>query len=189
MAVTIESFEFRTRPMSTRFPFRYGIAAMTELPHVFLRLRAVIDGKPCGGLASEGLPPKWFTKDAQTRFEEDLPQMVQVLEKAAGLASGIEAESIFAFWQELYRQQDGWAHGEKIPPLLAHLGTALVERALIDAFCRCSGMNFGAALKSNAFGIQLGKLHPELNTLAPSDLLNMPTRQLLPDTLSGWAIR
>ena len=171
MAVTIENFEFRTRPMSTRFPFRYGIAAMTELPHVFLHLRAVIDGKSCGGLASEGLPPKWFTKDAETRFEEDLPQMRQVLEKAAGFASGIKAESIFAFWQELYRQQDEWAHGEKIPPLLVHLGTALVERALIDAFCRCGGMNFDAALKSNAFGIQLGKLHPELAAFEPADLL------------------
>ena len=85
MSITIESFEFRTRPMSTRFPFRYGIAAMTELPHVFLYLRAVIDGKPCGGLASEGLPPKWFTKDTETRFEEDLPQMVQVLERRPGL--------------------------------------------------------------------------------------------------------
>jgi L-alanine-DL-glutamate epimerase-like enolase superfamily enzyme len=171
MSVTIESFEFRTRPMSTRFPFRYGIAAMTELPHVFLRLRAVIDGKSCAGLASEGLPPKWFTKDATTRFEEDLPQMTQVLEQAAGLACGIKAQSLFAFWQELYQQQDEWARGKKIPPLLAHLGTALVERALIDAFCRSAGMSFSAALKANAFGIDLGKLHPELATFQPADLL------------------
>ena len=171
MSITLESFEFRTRPMSTRFPFRYGIAAMTELPHVFLHLRAVIDGKPCGGLASEGLPPKWFTKDATTRFEEDLPRMTQVLEKAAGFACGIKAQSLFAFWQELYRQQDEWARGEKIPPLLAHLGTALVERALIDAFCRCSGTSFSAALKSNALGIELGELHPELVTCQPADLL------------------
>ncbi len=171
MAVTIESFEFRTRPMSTRFPFRYGIAAMTELPHVFLHLRAVIDGNHCQGLASEGLPPKWFTKDPVTRFEEDLPQMTGVLEKAAGFAYGIEEQSLFAFWQELYRQQDEWARGEKIPPLLAHLGTALVERALIDAFCRCSGTNFATALKSNALGIDLGELHPELATFQPADLL------------------
>ncbi|MFP6872687.1 MAG: hypothetical protein VCA55_04180 [Verrucomicrobiales bacterium] len=171
MAVTINSFEFRTRPMSTRFPFRYGIAAMTELPHVFLHIRAVIDGKPCEGLASEGLPPKWFTKDPATRFEEDLPQMTQVLEKAAVLSCGIEAESLFLLWQELYRQQDEWARGEKIPTLLAHLGTALVERALIDAFCRSCHTNFADALRSNAFGIDLGELHPELSSSQPADLL------------------
>ena len=171
MSVTIESFEFRTRPMSTRFPFRYGIAAMTELPHVFLCLRAVIDGQPCAGLASEGLPPKWFTKDATTRFEEDLPQMTQVLEQAAELARGTEAQSLFAFWKELYRQQDEWCRAEEIPPLLAHLGTSLVERALIDAFCRSKGLSFSAALKANTFGMELGKLHPELSGYEPADLL------------------
>lgn len=171
MPVTIESFEFRTRPMSTRFPFRYGIAAMTELPHVFLCLRAVIDGQPCAGLASEGLPPKWFTKDATTRFEEDLPQMTQVLEQAAELACGIEAQSLFGFWKELYRQQDEWCRAEEIPPLLAHLGTSLVERALIDAFCRSKGISFTTALKANHFGLELDKLHPELSGFEPADLL------------------
>lgn len=44
-------------------PFRYGIAAMTELPHAFVLLRGSVDGAACCGLASEKLPPQWFTKD------------------------------------------------------------------------------------------------------------------------------
>ena len=69
MSFRIDSISFRTRWMRTRFPFRYGIASMTELPHLFVVLHASLDGVACAGLASEGLPPKWFTKDPHTRFE------------------------------------------------------------------------------------------------------------------------
>ena len=69
MSITIENFEFRTRPMRTRFPLRYGIDAMTELPHVFLRITVDLNGEKNDGIASEGLPPKWFTKNPSTRFE------------------------------------------------------------------------------------------------------------------------
>ena len=61
---------------------------MTELPHVFVLLRGSVDGTACAGLASEGLPPKWFTKDPDTRFEEDLPEMVRVIRHAADLVAG-----------------------------------------------------------------------------------------------------
>ena len=51
---------------------------MTELPHVFGVMEGDYEGAEWRGLASEGLPPKWFTKDPETRFEEDLPAMVAV---------------------------------------------------------------------------------------------------------------
>jgi hypothetical protein len=112
---------------------------MTELPHVFLRLKLVVDGQSSDGLASEGLPPKWFTKDPTTRFEEDLPLMLEVLQNAAASALAVEGEAtVFGFWRELYRRQDGWAKEKAVPPVLAHLGTALVERTGIRA-APCSG--------------------------------------------------
>ena len=55
----IGSLSFRTRWMKTRFPFKYGIASMTELPHVFGVAEGSLGGAPWCGLASEGLPPKW----------------------------------------------------------------------------------------------------------------------------------
>ncbi|MCB1078663.1 MAG: hypothetical protein KDM64_12620, partial [Verrucomicrobiae bacterium] len=58
--------------METRFPFRYGIAAMTAAPHLFLRGEFEIAGKRMIGFSSEGLPPKWFTKNPTTPFSEDL---------------------------------------------------------------------------------------------------------------------
>lgn len=172
MPIEVESFHFRSRQMRTRFPFQYGIASMTELPHVFLQLETGIDGRAATGLASEGLPPKWFTKDPTTRFEEDLPLMLEALNTAAQAVAEVgSANSVFELWRKLYQRQDAWARGRQVPPLLAHLGTALVERALIDGFCRASAKSFATALHDNDFGIELGELHPELAGSAPSDWL------------------
>ena len=50
---------------------------MTSLPHVFLCVEVDFGGKIVKGISSEGLPPKWFTKNPDTTFEEDLPEMAK----------------------------------------------------------------------------------------------------------------
>ena len=174
MSLNVDSVSFRTRWMRTRFPFRYGIASMTELPHVFVLLRGSVDGTACAGLASEGLPPKWFTKDPDTRFEEDLPAMVRVIRHASHLVTGSAHDSVFALWHRLHAEQADWAAGQEIPPLLAHLGTSLVERAAIDAFCRGSETTFARAVHENLLGVELGAIHPELAGSQPADWLPEP---------------
>src|SRR5437868_6023967 len=62
-AVRVRDFQLHVLDMRTRMPFRYGIASMTALPHLFVRLEVEVGGRAQVGLASEGLPPKWFTKD------------------------------------------------------------------------------------------------------------------------------
>ena len=42
---------------------------------------------------------------------------------------------------------------------------------MIDAFCRATGRSFADALHANAFGIELGSIHPELEATAPADWL------------------
>tara|TARA_B100001057_G_C22852899_1_gene951673 strand:- start:212 stop:1615 length:1404 start_codon:yes stop_codon:yes gene_type:complete len=157
--------------MNTRFPFKYGIASMTSLPHVFLCIELNIDGKVVKGISSEGLPPKWFTKNSETSFEEDLPEMLTALKMALNFSGSISAETVFGFWQQLYELQEGWAKKENVPSLLAHLGTSLVERALIDAFCRESNLSFNQALRKNSLGIDLGYFYNELKNDLPKDWL------------------
>ena len=174
MPLSVDSISFRTRWMRTRFPFRYGIASMTELPHVFVLLRGSVHGVACAGLASEGLPPKWFTKDPHTRFEEDLPAMVRVIRHAAELVTGRAHDTVFALWHRLHAEQAAWAGRHDIPPLLAHLGTSLVERAALDAFCRGSGTTFARSVHENRLGVELGAIHPELEGSRPADWLPEP---------------
>jgi hypothetical protein len=179
MRICLNDVTFRTRWMRTRFPFRYGIAAMTELPHVFLSAKVMIDGEEIVGLASEGLPPKWFTKNRETTFEQDLPEMLQVIEKAVEFGRVVEEASVFAWWQNVYSKQDAWADGNDVPPLLAHLGTSLIERAIIDAACRFRSSSFAEAVKDNIFGIDLGEIHSELAGTEPSDWLGNPETSVI----------
>lgn len=163
--VQILDISFSVIPTKTRFPFRYGIAAMTEAPHWFIHSEILVDGKPARGVASEGLPPKWFTKNPETTFEEDdLPGMEKVIRKAACFAREIgESASFFDFWLELKARQERWAEEESIPPLLAQLGTALIERTVLDALCRGLPMPLHLVVRENRLGIRLGEIHPELS--------------------------
>src|ERR1051325_7217401 len=108
---TLSPFEFFVRHTRTRFPFRYGIASMTEVPHLFVRTTVTLAGKSSFGLTAEGLPPKWFTKNPATTFEQDLPEMLEVIRHATEIAEQIAESpvSFFDFWSELNRHQTEWA--------------------------------------------------------------------------------
>lgn len=168
----VDSFDFHVLPMRTRFPFRYGIATLTELPHLFVRASMRVDGEPCRGLTSEGLPPKWFTKDPDATFSEELTAMLTCIEHAAaaGARSGA-ATSFFAWWQALAGDQERWARSAGVAGLLANLGLALCERAVIDGIARALGRPFAELVGENVLGIDLGRLHPELEGRAPAELL------------------
>ena len=170
MKFTLSPFESFVLPTRTRFPFRYGIASMTDVPQIFLRVRASAASRAADGVAAEGLPPKWFTKNPSTTFEEDLPEMLAVIQHATAQAATIARTpvSFFDLWRELDRQQSHWAADRGTPPLLAHLGVSLVERAVLDAVCRILGEPLHRALRSDALGLRLDTIYPELDA-APLD--------------------
>ena len=170
---TLSPFEFFVQPTRTRFPFRYGIASMTDVPHLFVRTRVNLGGAASFGLASEGLPPKWFTKNPATTFAQDLPEMLEVIGHAAKLAEQIAQTPVtfFDFWRELYRQQSDWAEARSLAPLLANLGVSLVERAVLDGFCRLARQPLHRSVAENRLGLRLGEIYPELGATSPRDWL------------------
>src|SRR5581483_2750440 len=172
LPVAVRTIELYVLNMRTRMPFRDGIASVTALPHLFVRAQVEAGGRRQVGIAAEGLPPKWFTKDPRTTFRQDLDDMLRVIRHAAAQAVELgEAAGVFDFWLALYREQERWARAAGYPPLLSGLGTSLVERAVIDACCRAAGTTFAAAVRRNAFGVRLGDLHPELAGTEPAALL------------------
>ncbi len=167
----VESALWRTH-LHTRMPFRYGIVTMTELPHVFCQVQVEFDGGLNGvGVAADHLPPKWFTKDPDKDPRAEIDDMFMVIQHAMTVAADVRATTVFAWWRELYLAQSAWARTAAIPPLLAHFGTSLVERAVIDAFCRAHRKPFALAVRENLLGIDLGELRPELTGTQPRDWL------------------
>lgn len=160
--LTIAPFEFFVRHASTRFPFRYGIASMTDVPHVFLRTRVTIGAASTPGISAEGLPPKWFTKDASTTFDEDLPAMLRVIRQAATTAeeAGRRPVAFFDLWKAVHAAQERWASAEGIPPLLANLGVSLIERAILDGVCRLTSTPLHALLRTDRLGLRIEEVRP-----------------------------
>ena len=179
--IAVREFDLRVLNMRTRIPFRYGIATLEALPHLFVRVTLELNGAVHTGTAADGLPPKWFTKNPDTSFEDDLGEMRNVIENACGLATGMgRADCPFDVWREVYDRQTAWAQSRKYPPLLASFGVSLVERAVIDAFCKAKATPFSAALRANTLGIRLNEIHPELASARPSDLLpQQPLRSVI----------
>ena len=179
--LSVKRVQLHVLNMRTRMPFRYGIASMTALPHLFVRLEAEVGGKRVVGIASEGLPPKWFTKDPATTFRQDLEDMLAVIKQACDLALHIEpAETPFDWWRILYVRQMSWGAERGLAPLLTGLGASLIERAVVDAFCRATAMPFPEALRTNALGVRLGELHVELGPFEPGYFLPArPPRRLI----------
>lgn len=163
----------------TRMPFRYGIATMTVAPHVFFEATCELEGVIQTGVAAENLIPKWFTKDPGVEPAVEIDEMLRVIRKAAASAIEIGPQmSVFALWRELWARQDVWAKAESVPALLAHFGTSIVERAVIEAFCRTHRRPFAAALMENAFGMELGSIHGSLSGSDPADWLRRPIAEV-----------
>ena len=170
---TIRSFEFFSRQTRTRFPFRYGIASMTEAPHVLVRATVECGGRIFEGVSAETWVPKWFVKNPATTYDEDLPDMCRTLRHAADAAmQPRDALTFFAWWQHLYAAQSELAGTPGIPPLLAHLGTAMIERAVCHALCQATQSSIHALWQENLAGIELGAIRPQCAGMKPSDFLH-----------------
>jgi len=156
----------------TRFPFRYGIASMTEAPHVLVRVTVECDGRIFEGMSAETWVPKWFVKNPATTYDEDLPDMCRTLRHAADAAMlPHEALTFFAWWQHLYAAQSELAGTPGIPPLLAHLGTAMIERAVCHALCQAKKCSIHALWRENLTGIDFAAIRQQTADLTPADVL------------------
>jgi hypothetical protein len=166
--------------MDLRMPFHFGDTELTSLPHLVLSAEVAFDGDRTTGLAAEGLSPLWFVKDPDLTFADGVDDMLDVVEAACDRAeTQSSSETVFDFWHRLYESQREWAADTDHPPLLWGFGVSMVERALVDAYCRNHDTTFGAALRAGEFGVEPGRIYPELDGVSPADLLpETPAREL-----------
>ena len=176
MSIRLLDWRLRGAVVEARIPFRFGIAEMNELVHAVLFVTVEVDGTREIGVAADNLAPKWFTKNPETTYAEDVREMIGVIESACSIAERSGAhESVFDLWQRVHEEQRPRGDS-RLSPLLAAFGVSFVERALIDAHCRARGLPFAEAVRANTLGIRLETLHTELAGCEPRELL--PARPL-----------
>ena len=140
--------------LRARMPFRFGITTMTFTPHLFLSVELSIDGQRISGVAADHLPPKWFTKNPHTSYRDDVTEMLGVIRHATDAAIQLPpSPSIYALWEQLHAHQKAWIELNNLPPLLGFFGVSLVERAMIDAYCRSLKTPFASLLQKRLLGI------------------------------------
>ncbi len=157
--------------LRTRLPAKYGIVTMTGAPHAFVRVHLEVDGQLQTGVAADNLPPKWFKKDPVQELDEETDEMLGVIEHATSTSTGLVGRTAFDLWRQLDAAQSDWGRRENLPPLLTNFGTSLVERAIIEAICKSTGVPFARAIRSNLLGMDLGELDNRLAGDEPGDLL------------------
>ena len=128
-----EAFE---RPVAFRFPFRFGVARVTEAPQAFVRVRIETDGRSAAGWSAEMMMPKWFDKSPELTPEDNVAQLRRSLALAieAMLAAG--RGTPFGLTAAVEAAHHAACAAEGLPPLVASYGLALVERAMLDALGR-----------------------------------------------------
>jgi hypothetical protein len=169
----IHQIEKWVRPMHTRFPFKYGIASLTHLPHLVITLDLSVNGIRSRGMAADGLPPKWFTKDPHSPYEVDLAEMIAVIEHASRIAAATTSQPCHFsdWWRTLYDEQMRWAQHTQRAPLLASLGISLMERAVLDAICRALQCPLHTLLQGTDLIPDLGIARNSLSGIKPADFL------------------
>ncbi len=158
-AFAIRAIELYERPVKLRMPFRFGVVTLREAPQVFVRARIELaDGRWAWGAGAELLAPKWFDKNLALSNEDNFDQLRDVLQMArsAYLADAAPA-SAFGHFARNFGALMQTAQAKGYNPLLASYGPALVDRAVLDAMCRATGISFYEAITANVAGMQGGR--------------------------------
>ena len=167
---TLSPFEFFVLHTRTRFPFRYGIASMTEVPHLFVRTTVTVAGNPplrvsapkaCRRNGSRRIRPRRSSRTCPRCSRSSATR------RSSRSRSPGSRLSFFDFWRELYRQQSDWADARHIASLLANLGVSLVERAVLDGLCRVAGEPLHRMVATNRLGLRLGDIYAEFGDAEP----------------------
>jgi L-alanine-DL-glutamate epimerase-like enolase superfamily enzyme len=151
------------REVRFRLPFRFGVVTLTGSPQAFVRVRVRLqDGREGWGMAAEMLAPKWFDKSPDLSNEDNYAQLRLALAIAAELYRDAGPATAFGLFAACYRAQIDAGARRGLNPLVAGYGPALIDRAVLDAACRLSGVSFFQAVRGNLPGIETADLAPDL---------------------------
>lgn len=192
----VEEIELFERDIVFRMPFRFGMVTLEAAPQAFARVRIRTGaGGEAWGMAAETMAPKWFDKNTALSNEDNFEQLRTSLRSARDLYLGQDGPAApFALHARLRGEQETRCAAAGLNPLIAQYGTALIERAVLDAACRDAGRSFYSALQDNLPGIEPAAVAPDLEGfdasgflagLAPADAIHARHTVGLVDPLSA----
>lgn len=162
-AVAVEEVAAFEWPFRLRLPFRFGSVTVTHGRQAVLRARIRLPGgRAAEGWAAETLAAKWFDKDPALTDEQNEHQLRRAIEIAVETYRAAGARTPFALFADCYAAVMARAAADRLPPLVAAFGPALLDRAVLDAVLRAEGLSFAAGMRANIAGMAA---HPAIADL------------------------
>lgn len=165
--ITLEDVHAFEWPFRLRLPFRFGVITVTHGRQAVVVARVRLEnGRVAEGMAAETLAAKWFDKDPALTDAQNEHQLRRAIEIARNTYLAAEPRTPFALFADSYAAILAQAATERLPPLVAGFGPALLDRAVLDAVLRAHGVSFATGMRANVAGIGP---HPAIADLGSFD--------------------
>ncbi len=143
------------RPVRLRLPFRFGVITLREAPQAFARVLVQgEDGREAWGAAAEMLVPKWFDKSPELSNAENIAHLRRAAHNAARLYREAGPQTAWGLFAASYESHVAQCAEAGMNGLVAGFGTALLDRAVLDALCRLAGVSVFDAIRANLPALQ-----------------------------------
>lgn len=161
----------------TRLPFRFGVVTMEAAPVGILRVEVEFEnGARASGVASDFLAYKWFDKSPEKTPADNVADLLQAIRDARAVYSEAGFGTPFGLWFSTREEIEAKSLARGFNRLGASFASSMMERAVIDAVGRHSGLTFDQMVRENSLSIDPSALLPEVGY---SDMLGaLPARPL-----------
>ena len=150
----VREVDARVRPVTLRLPFRFGANTLTACPQLFVRATiATSDGRTAAGYAAELMVPKWFDKRAAYSPADNVAHLALAITNSSAAYLNDAPATSFGLSARHRDALNRAGASAGLTELSTTFGSAVIDRAVIDALCRALGVSFFDAAKRNVFGI------------------------------------
>lgn len=153
--LSVRDISFFERPIPFAKPFRFGSVVITSSVQVFVRAEIEIEGKGTSiGASAEMMASKWFDKRAHLSPQQTVDGLRRVLATARELyLARTGFDTAFGHHAAIIAAQVEACAKQDIPPLAAGFGPAEIDKAILDALLRGTGVNFFDGMADNIAGV------------------------------------
>ena len=153
--LAVKDISFFERPVIFARPFRFGAVVIEGTPQAFVRVEIEVEGKGgATGASAEFLVAKWFDKRPHLSPQETVSELRRSLMIARDIYLAYSGfETAFGLHAACIGAQIEACAAEDIPPLAAAYGPAEIDKAILDALLRRTGVSFFDGMAANLAGI------------------------------------
>jgi hypothetical protein len=148
----------------SRMPLRYGVVTVRTAPIATLEVTIETDaGKQAHGYAADFLAYRWFDKRPHKSLIENVGDLVRAIRLAlAACQAHSEYLSPFDMWWNCLGEVMKQRTAHDLNDLTVSFGVSMPERAVIDAIGRLLELSVAKLVASDALGVDLSRLDPDL---------------------------